>query len=194
MKSWRAAILKEFAPHVAGLMLASDPDGLLREERILKEIAERGFEVMPFDDHVAFRFAYESRYRSRWDRGELTDLVVVLRAGVSHLQELPNDLLQKGRQVSFTLGDLFPNLSHQVVDALERSDLDALYEAQTLHPPPRPLGDVQTCGFVLRHVFLFWDRTRDHQAGTRSVPTPAETALRRTSYSTDCSTITCSGC
>ena len=182
MKSWRDAILKEFTPQVAGLTLVSDPDGLLREERILKEIAERGFEVMPFDDHVAFRFAYESRYRSRWDRGELTDLVVVLRAGVSHLQELPNDLLQKGRQVSFTLGDLFPNLSHPVVDTLERSDLDALYEAQTLEPPPCPLGDVQTCGFVLRHVFriapetirreldLFQFLLRRHYGGLRIPP------------------------
>ena len=182
MKNWRDAILKEFTPQVAGLTLVSDPDGLLREERILKEIAERGFEVMPFDDHVAFRFAYESRYRSRWDRGELTDLVVVLRAGISRLQELPNDLLQKGRQVSFTLGDLFPNLSHRVVDTLERSDLDALYEAQTLDPPAHPLGDVQTCGFVLRHVFriapetirrqpdLFQFLLRRHYGGLRIPP------------------------
>ena len=135
----RDAILKEFASQVGGLTLVSDPDGLLREEGILKEIAECGFEVMPFDDHIAFRFAYESRYRSRWDRGESTDLVVVLRAGVSHMQELPNDVLQKGRLVSFTLGDLFPNLSHPVVDTLERSDLDALYEAPdtraTASPP-----------------------------------------------------------
>ena len=182
MKSWRDAILKEFVPQVAGLTLAADPDGLLREEGILKEIAERGFEVIPFDDHVAFRFAYESRYWSLWDRGEPTDLVVVLPAGVSHMQELPNDLLQKGRQVSFTLGDLFPNLSHPVVDTLEQSELDALYEAQTREPPPRPLGDVQTSGFVLRHVFgiapetvrqesdLFQFLLRRHYRGLRIPP------------------------
>ena len=182
MRSWRDAILKEFTPQVARLTLASDPDSLLREEGILKEIAERGFEVMPFDDHIAFRFAYESRYRSRWDRGEPTDLVVVLRAGVSHMQELPNDVLQKGRLVSFTLGDLFPNLSHPVVDTLERSHLDALYEAQTREPPPRPLGEDQTSGFVLRHVFgiapetirqepdLFQFLLRRHYRGLRIPP------------------------
>lgn len=190
MKGWRDAILKEFTPQVAGLTLVSDPDGLLREERILKEIAERGFEVMPFDDHIVFRFAYESRYRSRRDRGKPTDLVVVLWAGDFRLQELPNDLLQKGRQVSFTLGDLFPNLSHSIVNTLERSDLDALYEAQTLDPPPRPLGDVQTCGFALRHVFriapetirrepdLFQFLLRRHYGGLRIPPMLDDHLLR----------------
>ena len=70
MNSWRDAILKEFTPHAARLTIAADPDGLLQEERILKAIAERSFELMAFEDHVAFRYAYESRFRSRWDRGE----------------------------------------------------------------------------------------------------------------------------
>ena len=151
--SWRDPILQEFTPQVAHLTVAADPDGLLLEEGVLNELAERGFELMPFEDHVAFRYAYESRYRSRWDRGEPADLVVVLRAAASDMRALPHDLLQAGRRVSFTLGELFPNLSYPVIDSLERSDLDALYEAQTREPPPRPLGDVQTIGFALRHVF-----------------------------------------
>ena len=153
MTSWRDPILQEFTPQVARLTVAADPDGLLLEEGVLKALAERGFELMPFEDHVAFRYAYESRYRSRWDRGEPADLVVVLRAAASDMRALPHDLLQAGRRVSFTLGELFPNLSYPVIDSLERSDLDALYEAQTREPPPRPLGDVQTIGFALRHVF-----------------------------------------
>ena len=151
--SWRDEILKEFTPQVARLTLVADPDGLLLEEGILKGVEERGFELIPFEDHVAFRFAYESRYRSRWDRGELTDLVVVLRAAASDLRSLPYDLLQAGRQLSFNLGALFPNLSYPVVDALDRSDLDDLYEAQSGEKPEEPLGDRQTKGFVLRHVF-----------------------------------------
>ena len=153
MSSWRDKILKEFTPQVARLTLVADSDGLLLEEGILKGIQERGFELIPFEDHVAFRFAYESRYRSRWDRGELTDLVVVLRAAASDLRSLPYDLLQAGRQLSFNLGELFPNLSYPVVDALDRSDLDDLYQAQKREKPDRPLGDRQTRGFVLRHVF-----------------------------------------
>ncbi|MBN1611549.1 MAG: BREX-3 system phosphatase PglZ [Polyangiaceae bacterium] len=150
---WRDEILKEFTPQVAHLTLVADPDALLLEAGILKGIEERGFELIPFEDHVAFRFAYESRYRSRWDRGGLTDLVVVLRAAASDLRSLPYDLLQAGRRLSFNLGDLFPHLSYPVIDALDRSDLDDLYKAQQREKPDRPLGDRQTKGFVLRHVF-----------------------------------------
>ncbi len=117
-----------------------------------KGSGERGFELIPFDDHVAFRYAYESKFRSRWDQGEQTDLVVVLRSEANDLGALPYDLLQAGRKLSFNLGDIFPNLSYPVVTALDRGDLDALYEAQKRHAPGQ-LGDNATKEFVLRHVF-----------------------------------------
>lgn len=152
MSSWRDQILKEFTPKVARLTLVADPDGLLLEEGILEGIRERGFELIPFEDHIAFRYAYESKFRSRWDRGEHTDLVVVLRSQASDISGLPYDLLQAGRRLSFNLGDIFPNLSYPVVTALDRGDLDALYEAQKRHAPGQ-LGDNATKEFVLRHVF-----------------------------------------
>jgi hypothetical protein len=151
-ESWRNQILKEFAPQVARLTVVADPDGLLTEEGIVQGLRERGFDLILFDDPVAFRFAYESKYRSRWDRGELTDLVVVLRAAMHDLYALPYDLLQAGRQLSFSLGELFPNLSYPVIVALDRSDLDALYRAQAQQNPGN-LGDNATKDFVLRHVF-----------------------------------------
>ncbi|GIW90648.1 MAG: hypothetical protein KatS3mg109_1080 [Pirellulaceae bacterium] len=161
--SWHDQILRGFTPHVARLTLVADPDGLLLEEGVLEGIRQRGFELIPFEDHVAFRYAYESKFRCRWDRGEETDLpaaqgtaqaglVVVLRSPSSELNALPYDLLQAGRKLSFNLGDLFPNLSYPVVAALDRSCLDALFDAQTKHAPGR-LGDNATKEFVLRHVF-----------------------------------------
>ena len=152
MSSWRDQILREFTPEVARLTLVADPDGLLLEERILEGVRERGFELIPFEDHIAFRYAYESKFRSRWDSGEHTDLVVVLRSKASDLSALPYDILQAGRRLSFNLGDIFPNLSYPVLIALDRGDLDALYEAQKRHAPGQ-LGDNATKEFVLRHVF-----------------------------------------
>jgi hypothetical protein len=152
INSWRDQILKEFVPQVSHLTLVADPDGLLLEERVLTGIQERGFELIPFEDHVAFRFAYESKYRSKWDRGELTDLVVVLRAPTQDLRSLPYDLLEAGRQLSFSLADVFPNLSYPVLEQIDRSDLDALYEAQLQHNPGK-LGDNATKDFILHHVF-----------------------------------------
>ena len=152
MGSWRDQILSEFTPQVARLTLVADPDGLLLEEGVLEEIGKRGFELIPFEDHVAFRYAYESKFRSRWDRGEETDLVVVLRLPSGDLDALPYDLLQAGRKLSFNLGDLFPNLSYPVVAALDRVDLDALFDAQAKYAPEQ-LGDNATKDFILHHVF-----------------------------------------
>jgi len=151
-ETWRSRILREFTPGVTRLTLVADPDGLLLEEGILEGIRERGFELIPFEDHVAFRYAYESGFRSRWDRGEETDLVVVLRSDAGDLGSLPFDLLQAGRRLSFNLGDIFPHLSYPVVAVLERGDLDVLDEARQKHAPGQ-LGDNATKEFVLRHVF-----------------------------------------
>ncbi len=150
--SWRDTILQEFTPQVARLTLVADRDGLFTEQVVLQNLRERGFELIEFEDSVAFRFAYESKYRSQWDRGKMTDLVVVLRSASSDLRQLPYDLLQAGRQLSFTLGAIFPNLSYPVVDALDRNDLEALYQAQVKYTPC-VLGDNATKDFILTHVF-----------------------------------------
>ncbi len=152
MGSWRDQILKEFTPQVARLTLVADPDGMLLEEGVLEGIRERGFELIPFEDHVAFRYAYESKFRSCWNRGEKTDLVVVLRSPSSDLDALPYDLLEAGRKLSFSLSDLFPNLSYPVIAALDRSGLNALFDAQSKYAPG-PLGENATKDFILRHVF-----------------------------------------
>ena len=109
MSSWRDAILNDFVPNVSKLTLVADPDCLLTEEKLAIELRGRGFDLIEFNDPVEFRYAYESKYRSIWDRGEHTDLVVILRLQDAELESLPYDLLQAGRKLSFNLGDLFPN-------------------------------------------------------------------------------------
>ena len=152
MTDWRDRILKEFTPRVAPLTLVADPDGLLLEETLLESIRERGFEILPFDDSVAFRFAFESRFRSRWDRGDAADLVVVVRAESHQLATLPYDLLRAGRQLCFGLNELFPGLSCPVVASLDRSHLATLHRAWMRHGADQ-LGDDATKDFALLHVF-----------------------------------------
>lgn len=152
MSDWRTSILKEFVPHLARLTLVADPDDLLVEEIMLQGLRERGFEVLRFEDPMAFRFAYESKFRARWDRGEVGDLVVIVRGEAQALETLPFDLLQQGRCLSFGLATLFPGLNYPVVASLDRSDLDALHEA-LLHHPGETLGENATKDFILRQVF-----------------------------------------
>ena len=159
MANWRDKILAAFTPGVERLTVVADPDGLLLEEAILETLQARDIELVSFDDHIAFRFFYESRFRSHLDRGDLADLVVAVRGDASDLRAVPYDVLQAGRQLSFQLGDLFPKLSGSVVNALDRSDLDALYAAQVREQPARRLGEAQTEAFVLRHLFRFAPET-----------------------------------
>lgn len=152
MSSWRDAILNDFVLGVSKLTLVADPDSLLTEEKLALTLRDRGFDLIEFEDPVEFRYAYESRYRSIWDLGEHTDLVVILRLQNAELETLPYDLLQAGRKLSFNLGELFPNLSYSVVEKLDRSLLDALFDAQCKSPPDR-MGDNATKDFILRCVF-----------------------------------------
>ena len=152
MPDWRDHILKALTPGVARLTLASDPDGLLLEPALHETLRGRRFEILDFEDPAAFRFDYESRIRSCWDRGDGAGPEVVVRTERQDLPTLPYDLLQIGRQLSFGLDDLFPAFSHPVVAAIDRSDLDALHRAQERHKPAR-LGADATKDFVLLHVF-----------------------------------------
>ncbi len=150
--TWRDTILKEFPPQIARLTLVADPDELLVEAGIQAALQQRGFDLLSYDDHGTFRYAYESQYRLHWDAGVHSCLIVRVSKHATALPLLPYDLVQAGRLLSFTLGDLFPNLSYPVIAALDRSDLDALYQAQTFTNPDRS-GDKATRDFVLRHVF-----------------------------------------
>lgn len=152
MSSWRDVILKEFVPMVSKLTLVADPDGLLAEEKLALELRRRGFDLIEFADPIEFRYAYETMYRSIWDRGEQTDLVVILRTVATNLESLPYDLLQAGRKLSFSLGDIFPNFSYSVIENLDRKLLDALYDAQCRYAP-ESMGKNASMDFILRNVF-----------------------------------------
>ncbi|MBP7562849.1 MAG: BREX-3 system phosphatase PglZ [Candidatus Cloacimonetes bacterium] len=152
MNSWRNTILKEFVPNLSRLTLVSDPDCLLTEEKLAIELRNRGFDLIEFNDPIEFRYAYESKYRSIWDMGKQTDLVVILRLEDTKLAALPYDLLQIGRKLSFSLGDIFPHLSYPVIEQIDRSLLDLLFDAQKKSSPDR-MGDNASKDFILRHVF-----------------------------------------
>jgi hypothetical protein len=152
MSNWRDTILKEFVPNISKLTLVADPDALLTEEKLALELKNRGFNLIEFNDPVEFRYAYESKYRAKWDQGEHTDLVVVLRMQDSEIEALPYDLLKTGRKLFFNLGELFPNLSYPVIEKLDRSHLDDLFDAHKKYALDR-MGDNASKDFILHHVF-----------------------------------------
>ncbi len=154
MRDWRENILKHFRAPVHRLTLVADPDSLLLEEKLLATIRQNSFDILPYEDPVAFRYIYETEYRQQWDGDHGPDLVVLLQAPRSDLQNLPFDLLQSGRLLAFSLHDLFPKLSYPVVSDLDRIYLDDLYDAHQRNLGPE-LGDRASTQFVLRHAYGF---------------------------------------
>jgi hypothetical protein len=152
MSDWRGHILKEFTPGVQSITAVADPDGLLIEPLLSQALAEQGFEPVLFEDSISFRFAYESRFRSRLDAGERVDLIVLLVDDASALVKLPFDVLVSARRLSFALADMFPQFSYPVLRTLEPQYLDPLYEAQ-FRFGPGVLGENATKDFILHHVF-----------------------------------------
>ena len=152
MSDWRDYILQHFREPIHRLTLVADPDGLMLEEELLAAIRQNGFDLLLFEDPVAFRYAYESGYRQHWDEETDTDLVVILRSPTASLRSLPYDLLQSGRTLAFSLPDLFPKLSYPVIRDLDRGYIQPLYEAYQGYGGPE-MGDQTSTLFVLKHVY-----------------------------------------
>ena len=153
MSAWIDRILREFPADLARFWIACDPDELLLDERILHSLRERGFEILPFEDSIAFRTEYEERYRAAWDRGEDgSTRALVLQLRGTDLNSLPWDYVREGRKVSLGLADLFPKLSYGVIRHIDSEHHEALFQAHNKHAT-QPLGEGTTKDFILTHIF-----------------------------------------
>src|SRR4051812_35464424 len=111
MSQWVDRILEKFPADVARFWIATDPDELLLDERVLSNLRARSFEVLPFEDSVVFRADYEERYRAAWDRdvdGPAWSLILQVRS--SDADQLPWDYIRQGRPIRLSIAELFPRL------------------------------------------------------------------------------------
>ena len=153
MSPWIERILKEFPADLSRLWIAADPDNVMLDEQLLLGLRERGFEVLPFEDSIAFRAEYEERYRSAWDSGEVVPAkALVLHIRGTDISDLPWDYLQLARSVSLSLANLFPRLSYPVVKQIGAEHHEALFAAQAKHAS-QAMGESATKEFVLTHIF-----------------------------------------
>ncbi len=155
MSGWTERILKEFPADLSQFWIAADPDGVLLDEQILSSLRARRFEVLPFEDSVAFRTEYEERYRAAWDLGEAAPAdALILHFRGTDVGVLPWDYMRFGRRVSLGLADLFSKLSYAVVKQVGTEHLEALFDAQSRHVT-QSLGEAATKDFILTHIYRF---------------------------------------
>lgn len=152
MSAFADHILSSFPADLALLWIAVDPDDVLLDEAILARLRSRGFELVPFEDSIAFRLVYEDEYLRRWRANDAN----APRSLVLHLRDedascLPADYLADGRRVTLSLAQLFPRMSYAVMRQLDPAVLAPLYDAQM--DAPQDLGDAATKEFVLLHIY-----------------------------------------
>lgn len=154
MSLWTDRILSEFPADLARFWIAVDPDNVLLNEQVLAVLRERGFEVLPFEDSVAFRAEYEERFRQAWDRNEKAPAkALVLHCRESQADNLPWDYLRQARIVRLSLANLFAKLSYGVIQQLGTEYLEAMFDPYARHAS-QSLGEA-TKEFVLTHIFRF---------------------------------------
>jgi hypothetical protein len=158
MMRWRDKLLGEFTPGIGKTFVVADPDRLMTEPQLNEELTRKGFSILFYDDPVAFRFAYESKYRSHFDAERSIDVIVAYHADKGSLNRLPCDLLARSNKLHFSLAELFPTFSYPVLSALPPQYLDLLFDAQATFAPHN-LGEHGTEDFILSHVFGFTAET-----------------------------------
>ena len=139
----KESVLALFPAHAHPLVLASDPDGVLREEEILAELVNRGLRIVSETDPLRLRQQVESL--RPWT---VENPLLVVAAGA--LNELPYDLWQQGHHVALALHTFFPNLAYPLVKALTPAQRARLARVPQ---PAQALGRLRTIEYILEHVF-----------------------------------------
>ncbi|MBO8173524.1 MAG: BREX-3 system phosphatase PglZ [Bacillaceae bacterium] len=150
MRSWREYVLHHFKEPIPSVSLVSDPDALLLDEQILSELGEKRIECITYDDPVQFRYIYENNYRLEVTSYS-SNVKLVLRTADKDLQIIPFDLLQIGRQLHFSIENIFPKLSTSILRQLPKKDLDSLFSVYVQHQGSS--SDHDTCDFLLKKVY-----------------------------------------
>ncbi len=162
--SFGAALLAAVHPGASPLQIVHDPDGMLLDEDALARLGDRGFAVLRWRDEVTFRFEYETRFRSVWDRGErLSGAAVLMHYDGETPEDLPWDLLNAAKLHRLSLAEWFAGLDLAVVRALPNAMLHRLYQ-QYVTRRPGALGASATADFILVNVYKIADALIDSES------------------------------
>ncbi len=77
---WQDIILQQFGHEQTQSVVVVDPDRLMQDDVLISELQARRYDILNFTSEIAFRNEFEERYRSRWDLGEKTHIVVIVHS------------------------------------------------------------------------------------------------------------------
>ena len=145
--SWENKILELFPVSLDQMILVADPDGVLKEEKLLKGIGEKGFILLEFEDSVSFRYLFETNYRFSKDRDRL-----IVRIENDDFNQFPYEYLKEGYRVNLKLDRFFPNLNYSIIKQMDSENLKQIYQGYQNYGGDF-LGEWGTATFILRDVY-----------------------------------------
>jgi hypothetical protein len=151
---WQDIILGQFGHEQNQSVVVVDPDRLMQDDALISELQARRYDILNFTSEIAFRNEFEERYRSRWDRGEKTHIVVIVHSSEAS-RRLPYDLEKKSHVIEVGLHQVFPRLNRIVLADLDRRYYPSLFQAHaTLERDNKSATtERETIRFILRGVF-----------------------------------------
>ena len=151
---WQHIILQQFGYEQTQSVVIVDPDRLMQDDILISELQARRYDILNFTTEIAFRNEFEERYRSRWDQGEKTHIVVIVHSSEA-VRHLPYDLEKKSRLIELGLHQVFPRLNRIVLADLDRHYYSVLFQAHTTLERDNKsyTTESETIRFILRGVF-----------------------------------------
>ncbi len=144
MLGWRDAIIGKIQYQQTKLILVHDLDYLLTDEFILRELGNRGFDIIRFEDSVTFRYLYEQQYRLG---SSSPQLVIYTNEDIV----FPYEFQKQALEIEMDLQYIFPKFSAQIIRQINRDDFDALYTVHKQYTGSS--SDQETLEYIIKHLY-----------------------------------------
>jgi hypothetical protein len=141
----KSAVLNKFNQSPIPYILLYDSDDITSSEDILTSIAALGFQLVNFDDSVAFRYFFEKNFRDK-----PIDCKTKLILKVTGHQYIPYDIESSFYNVTLSLKQLFSGLSYNILKDLDSELYDRLYEVYS--DRGKNLSERETLDLILKNL------------------------------------------
>jgi hypothetical protein len=178
MTTWTNRITADFHPEFASLWVVSDPDEILLTPQVSHVLGQRGIEIIPYRDPLAFRLLYETEIRGA---AESRKSIIHVRGNASQI--VPWDVLERARRVSMSIPELFGELDPSAVRSIGTEHYDDLWAVMQSRHAKSTMGVAATKDFLLTHLYRlvpslvrrvedFWDACFDLFFRGETLPAP----------------------
>jgi hypothetical protein len=151
MIQWYRILIDRLLDIQAKYIIILDPDNVLSNEMINQEIVALSYIIHDYTDSIQFRYALLTHYESQISNG-MCKLIIHMSDINQNTSNISYDVLSNAQVVSFSLYDVFENLSLCVVKCLDATSYDKLFNSVQLHHPEK-LGENPSKDFILKYVF-----------------------------------------